>query len=652
MRSGARPSWEIMRRTHAVTGVVGWAILVSLIACIVSPAFRDLHLLGDHDWDLHQACIYYARTAILRFHQLPFWNPYTCGGYPAWASFAGDNAVTPPFLLAYLALALRVALRVEIVGSIVVSAVGAWLLAGRFTRSPAAQTFAAVLFVGTSRWALQVGAGQTWHMAFAWTPWVLYFLDRAIADWTSVPRWPTRDAALAGGCFAAMVYTGGIYPLGETMVAVVVYACVCSVLRRDGRPLLSLAAVAIVAFGLSAPKLLPLSAASARFFRPVDSPEAMDLGLFVTVLTADDKDVHTQALRAAISNWHEWGMYIGWIPVFLLLAGLIAARGVRARALAWTAVVLVALGFGSVHADAPWSLLHRLPVFRAQNLPGRWLYPALLAAATVSVAGAERVLVRAGPRRPWFEAAAIAFVAWLAFDLAQVARPRLENVFTRRPPHVQEVRDFHVEGKPPDVGGPEWASSPLAAMMANVGTTECAGVAPVVVDASERPGRNARPGVNGRGDPMYRGEAYIVEGVGRAVLTRFSPDEMTIEIDGARPGHHVVLDQSFDPGWRVNGRAALSWNGLVGATIERDHQSFVFRYRPPLWGPAIAVFALTVSGLAWAAWRTRGQRGWRAWWTARGDPSSLAELGELGPLRRARRGAGPGREIRLDNDAP
>jgi hypothetical protein len=597
-----------MRRTHAVTGVVGWTILVSLIACIASPAFRDLHLLGDHDWDLHQACIYYARTAILRFHQLPFWNPYTCGGYPAWASFEGDNAVAPPFLLAYLTLALRAVLRAEIVGSMLVSAVGAWLLAGRFTRSPAARTFAAVLFVGTSRWALQVGAGQTWHMAFGWTPWVFYFLDRAIAAFTSGRRLPARDAALAGGCFALMVYTGGIYPLSETIVAVVVYACVCSVLRRDGRPLVSLAAGAIVALGLSAPKLLPLSAASARFFRPVDSPEAMDLGLFVTLLTADDKDVHAQALRAAIPNWHEWGMYIGWIPAFLLLAGLVTARGdrgERAPALAWTAVVLVALGFGSVHADAPWSLLHKLPVFRTQSLPSRWLYPALLAAATASVAGAERVLVRSGPRRPWLEAAAIAWVAWLAFDLSRVARPRLDNVFTRSPPHVQEARDFRVEGKAPDVAGHEWASSPLPALMANIGSTECAGVAPYPGDV--RAGRGAHPGVSGRGDPTYKGEAYVVEGVGRAVLTRFSPDEMTIEIDGARPGHHVVLDQSYDPGWSVNGRAALSLNDLVGATIERDHQSFVFRYRPPLWWPAIAIFALTVAGLAWAAWRARGR---------------------------------------------
>jgi hypothetical protein len=603
MRSGN----PFMARMHAVTYALGWTVILTMIAYVVAPTFRDLHLLGAHEWDEHESFIYYLRKTILRFHRFPFWNPYTCGGYPAWAYFEGDNAVTSPLLPVYLTLALPAALRVEILAYALFSALGAWMLAGRFTRSPAARAFAVVLFAGSSRWSLEVAAGHAWHMTYCWAPWILYFLDRALTDWTRERRFPGRDMALAGGCLAMLVYSGGFYPLTQTITAAVVYSCVCSVLFRSWRPVLSLASALIVGFGLSAPRLLPLSAAMVRFSRPIDSPETMDLGLFVSLLTSNDRDLHSQPIHAPFWGWHEWGMYVGLIPALLLVGGLIAARGERTSALRWTALVLMALAFGSFHRDAPWALLHKLPIFQSEAVPSRWLYPALLVTAMAAVAGAERVFLRVGQRRPWLEAGAIAFVAVLAYDVAHVARPAFDNVFTRAPPRVQEsMRDFHVERHLPEMAsaGHEWASSTLPAEMANVGTVECAGPGPYPSDWPDRDG-HARIGASGRGDPAYREEAYIVEGVGRAVLTHFAPDEMIVEIDGARPGHHVALNQNYDSGWRVNGHSAFELNNVVTAPIDRANETFVFRYRPQLWWPALVVFALTVSGLSWGGFRAR-----------------------------------------------
>src|SRR6202022_4039861 len=114
------------------------------------------------------------------------------------------------------------------------------------------------LFAVNSRWTNQIGLGHTWHMAYNWTPWVLYFLDRAFGDWRRTQRFPGRETVLAGVCLAMMVYMGGIYPLRQTIVAVALYASLYSMTIGDWRPVVCSVAAGIVSFGLSAPKLLPV----------------------------------------------------------------------------------------------------------------------------------------------------------------------------------------------------------------------------------------------------------------------------------------------------------------------------------------------------------------------------------------------------------
>ena len=68
------------------------------------------------------------RSSLLRYHELPGWNPYACGGYPAWGYIEGGTILVSPFLPAYLALPLALALRVEVLGSGLLGAAGLRLL--------------------------------------------------------------------------------------------------------------------------------------------------------------------------------------------------------------------------------------------------------------------------------------------------------------------------------------------------------------------------------------------------------------------------------------------------------------------------------------------------------------------------------------------
>lgn len=606
-------SWH----TYAAWARVGaqaaaWAIILAMIWHVVSPAFHDVHLLGGHDWDQQESYRYLVKKSVLRFHQFPFWNPYSCGGHPAWGYFEGDTTVVSPFFPVYLLAPFPIAIRAEIVGNALFSALGAWLFAGRFTRSPGARALVVVLFSVNGRWALQVATGHTWHMAYNWTPWVLYFLDRAFDDWTRRGILPATNTICAGACLAMMVYMGGIYPLPQTMVAVALYSSLYSITIRDFRPVVCSVAAGVVSFGLSAPKLLPVLEVLARFPRFTDSPEAIDVTAFLAILTSHDQDVRSQPARIPMWGWHEYGMYIGLVPVGLLLVGMFAARSDRARALKWTAVVLMLLGFGSFHHDAPWTLLHKVPIFKSQHVPSRWLYPALLGAATVAVAAFEGLMARTGWRRAWLEIATLAGVAAIASDVATVAQLPLMNALVRPPPAVEEsVGAFHTEIHTPleiESAGRDWAPTALPAEMANIGTTDCGTFGGFHNIYRDHNGHAPGLGAKGRGDAGYRGEVYVLEGDGKVEVTRWSPNEVVVDVVGARPGDHVSINQNYDAGWLANGRSALEVADLVTAPLDASSETIDFRYRPRSLWLGMGIFAATVSGLVWSTMRARRWR--------------------------------------------
>ena len=328
--------------------------------------------------------------------------------------------VVSPWLPFYLSMTLPHAMRVEIWGSALLSAVGAWLLAGRFTRSPALRALVVVAFAVDGRWALQIASGHTWHLAYAWTPWTLYFYDRAVgADPTrGVPR--RRDFVLAAACIAMMVYSGGIYPLPETVFVVALYGSMLAVIMRSFRPVLAGLACGLLALGLAAPKLLPVLEVMFKHPRLVESPETIDLSALIDVLTSHDQDMTSGHAGVSHWGWHEWGMYVGWAVVVLVVAGAAVARGTREWALRGAGALCFALGLGSFHPDAPWPLLHHVPVFKSQHVPSRWMYPALLLLLVLMAAAVEAGLRRSGWLRAWLEVAALAGVAWIARDVARV----------------------------------------------------------------------------------------------------------------------------------------------------------------------------------------------------------------------------------------
>jgi hypothetical protein len=151
---------------------------------------------------------------------------------------------------------------------------------------------------------------------------------------------------------------------------------------------------------------------------------------------------------------------------------------------------------------------------------------------------------------------------------------------------------------------PDWhqpGKQLLLAMYANIGAIRCYATPHELV-----------PGVIGKDNPAYRGEAYLVEGlpdVTFARVTDWTPNGATVEYDGASEGMTLVYNMNYDPGWRANGRPALNYRGAVATALTSGDGEVKFRYYPRTlnWGLLVFAFTAAVSFGAPRVWR-RGAR--------------------------------------------
>jgi hypothetical protein len=579
---------------------VGVVPVLLLALWIFAPFFADVRAMGFQDWD-SQAAYRYVTVLALRHGQAPWWNPWFCGGFPAWGYAEGATNFISPFAPLYFLFSFPLALRLEVVAATWVGVLGAFLLAGRFTRSPAWRAFVAAIWILGSRWALQVASGHMWHLAYAWTPFVLYFLDRAIDE-------DRPSLTAAGGAFLALiVYVGGIYPYPHTLMVLWLYAIGRAVAVRSRRPLALFLVTAATSIGLAAPKLLPILATMSRFPRLIESDDAVSLHSIWVMLTARQQgfDFYPHLPLRVFWVWWEWGAYVGVAGVLALVAALAVGWHPRLVALKVAALCCLVLSLG----QSIWALVHHIPLFSSQHLPARILFLAILLLALVLAAGAAEPWGRFARRRRWAEAAALAIVCLYGLDLATIARQATVAPFHLEIPPVTAVAAFKQEkfqhyryGKP--VVGPalrdryEWPAKIIyPSMLANTGMVTCYGI-PL----------EARSTVIGSDQPDYRGLAFVASGAGRAEVTRWTPNAVTIHVSGASPGDRVIYDMNFDPGWRASGAPAESWHGLVGAKVQSGDELVEISYRPQGLIPGLVLFVLTVVGQGLSLARQRRRR--------------------------------------------
>jgi hypothetical protein len=539
--------------------------------------------LGHGDWLWFHFIWDSARKTYIDYHQIPWWNPYYCGG-----NFGVANpqafSLSPLFLILLpfpTALAMKLYLNIQ-------TFLGLWgmyELARRFYGGGVSAIVAAI-FVSCSGYMGWHMNGQTGMANLHQLAWVVYFYLRGRNHWP----W----ALGTGAVLAFMLQTSGLYPTVISSLAIVGHALVVF-LGRNWKETFAYLKSGIIACGAtiaySAVKLLPMVDFLKDHRRPIPLDDGIRFPVLVDALLVK-RTTATQIwphIGYKYAWWGEYSNYIGWIGIAIAAVAIWKAIGSK-RKERWIVLIFLGILIGDHGSYSPYAILRTMPMMQNLRVPTRYwiVFDVWLACL---IAAAFHQIVREIVRKykavwAWLALAGI-LTAFSAFTVDVVRSNGIAIMAGAMPtapaPKNNSERTFHQV----------WGSA--AAMFLfppqNLGTLHC--FDELHVDLSHSLQAN------------LPSEVYLRDrSAGTVQVTSFSPSSWEVNVS-VKKATTVVLNQNGFRGWRSNVGNVHFNKGLVNVDVPAGNHQLRIWYRPQgYWlGSTITLGALLLSfaGLVWQA---------------------------------------------------
>lgn len=566
--------------------------LLALIFC--GPILVAPNNLGGLDWDQH--LFYYASVLknVVEYGQMPYWNPWYCGGNVLWQN-PQVPLLSPVFPLTAI-VSLPLAMKLNIVLHYWIGLVGMHLLLTEglgLVFLPAVALLASVAVCGGGM-AMHLAVGHSVFLPCLYLPLQLHFFLRGVRTGA------LRDLALGGALLALMIYNGALHVVPMSVGALGVLGLIATICRRDWRPLAAAVLLTVLGFAYAAPKLWPVTAwvQSERFMdvrTVLERPDAMT-GEMVLRTYLDRYQNRGLRFGGQRSGWYEYGNYIGTAAALLIAASLVfplLVRGTRERwlgiSLAVTTALLLLLSAGEFSWWAPGSLANYLPLFSSFRIPSRYTIVFVL----FGTAGAAWMLREAGIDR--MTPAGRTLVGWLCvlaiIDIVVTNRQQLRGTWTLAP--LEQTFAFgggvNMLTVDPETNpyGPD--SPMLRSLMRSHTFYNCY--------ESLQTKRVATPD-----EPLVG-----VSGGARVSDVVFTPNRVEFSVASGPVMSEISLNQNLSDGWRSDA-------GAVVPSLERQRPAvrlapgengrFAFTFRPP--GLIAGLLTMLVAlGATVVGWRWR-----------------------------------------------
>jgi hypothetical protein len=537
------------------------------------------------DWDQHLAFSWVPYDTIWRFHQIPLWNPYKCGGIPAFGN--PQDRVLTPFTLVHLLAGPIAGLYLEVPLHFAVAWSGGYVLARVLGVSRLAAIGAATVFPASSWYALHATGGHADLFSFALLPWVL------VPALLAAECRRLSYAALSGAALALTFFDGSPYPTIYAFLLMATVLPAWALYRRSVWPLLVFGLALVFGAGFMAVKLLPAIDVIRGHPRPILHPEVNDYRVLGQLLLSRNQDYMLWPDVEWTWGFWESGAYVG----LFIAPAIIGAFAGGAAALVWlfAGACMLLIWMGSHGPLWPWEILHRLPVFSAMRVPSRAIIPFTLTLAVMAGFGLDWIKKRVPRFGP---AIAVILIAVATVDCLMVGMPNYWYVVSKPESDVQPLPSdgFHQVFRVVRHHELNYARH-------NAGATYCYEFADVW------PTR-----VKGYDQGSYEGEQYM-SGPGTVRLEKWTPNALEYDVDTTTPSD-LVINQNYDPSWRLTGgtgqvfefgalsptgRRDFRLSGLLAVHVPAGHQRAELRYRPTsvIAGAAITLITLLVSLALW-----------------------------------------------------
>jgi hypothetical protein len=530
------------------------AVVVFFVIALVflKPLYHNFNYLGSRDWDILESRTLIARDTIVKYHQIPLWDPYQTGGVPLLAD--PQSLLLSPFLPMSLVLDTVTSLKIQVVLWYVIGLFGMFLL-GKHLKLNTYATYAMAFALILSSWySIKIVNGHIYALNAMLLPLAFLFYLKAFDD--------RRNAAYGGVCLALMIFGGGIYAVVYAALLMVLHALFYSAkLCFDGKhalkPAVAVVLVIIVCAGVSAVKTIPMLELTRQFPRYTDLCDmAGDVykGFRLDYYVDGFFGMLQRRYNVKTNEWDNFSTYVG--PFVVLLAIIGSLTTIREN---WPLVAVVIFGVVLVYGSGSgemvvWALLHKMPVLSSLRYPARLI---ILALAPLSVLAGIAV----SKIEKWKNIVALGFTVAVLYNLLLVCSPAFDEAFVISPRHITPsnmITQVAIEPQLIYVFGETFTAYQQNQGDVDTHLSSLRGLT-LVCSGPLTP-------VKPSGSPDYRGEFYLLGGSGTVTVKSFTPNKITLSVDGAGVDY-LIVNQNYDPNWKTPDRAVLNHGGLLAVEV-------------------------------------------------------------------------------------
>ncbi|HEX6163668.1 MAG TPA: hypothetical protein VFZ31_09900 [Vicinamibacterales bacterium] len=567
-----------------------------LSAVFCAPLFAQPLALGVNDWDQH--LFYYGSVLknVVEYAQMPYWNPWYCGGNVLWQN--PQIAILSPVYPLAAIVPLQLAMKINILLHYWIGFIGMHVLVTRVigvTFLPVV-IYIATLVTASGAPAIHLRVGHSVFLPGFYLPLQLYFFFQAF----KTGSW--KYVFLSAATLALMIFNGGTHILPMSIASLGMFSVCAAIARRDWRPLAFAIAFGIAGLAYSAPKLLPVvEYVNGDYFwdtrNPTERPDRVTLDILKQTYLVPTQQVSAR-LPMQRHGWHEYGNYIGAGSALALAIGIAWVVFRRAPSHHWfgislavTTIFLFLLSLGEFASWAPANLAHHVPLFSSFRIPSRYSIPFLQFAALTLAWAFRGVVTRYGfPRGARIAVAVLALGA--SAHLIYTNQFNFRNVFTEAPFDTS----FAWRSGPRQIAtiadaSPYTPGSPmLRALMEDRSFFTCYESLQLA-----------------HGSGADRPFVFDANDGDRVADLDFSPNTLTFTVKDGAGDARVILNQNYAPGWTTDAGpiAPPRPTELASVTIPKDVSGrYVFTFQPPGLVAGLVIFTAALIATL-VLWRRR-----------------------------------------------
>jgi len=615
------------------------ALIIFTVVSVIfaSPVLRNINYLGGgtidsyvySDWDALEFLNAVPRETILKYHQIPLWNPYYCGGAVMLAN-PQSSFLSPTYILVLLFDTI-IGLKIQIFIHLIIGMLGMFLLCRYLGIDVICSYLPAFVYMLGSMYPVMITSGMTIFWSIAYIPFVfLYYLKslRKVehAHGSKVVQIFERLKYILLTAFflVLMVFEGGVIPFIYVVLFLLIYSLLqllrslfhlaydffkssrhqrifgtrVNIKNIDYKGLQSVILIMIFTFLIGAIKFVPMVSLILDHPRLISDYSGFSLETFYYSLLSREQHYITERpfkiswggkpmlgcdfFNGMAYGWEENGMYVGWIPFALFLIGSVVCFK-KHWELILTSFIFLWLSFGNRTTISLWNVIHAFPIFSSLRVAQRFriiLAFCLAILSGLSLHEIKKTLARRtnGKHRSLINIITFIIVAFVLIDLVIVDGPIFEQAFQIPSPQNFESTFYSMFGVKPD-GSFFQVTGRYGLLykfmypifLLNVGSIDA-------YESAMEVERNAIP----RGSPEYKGEVFLLNTTGTVSVTYFSPNRIEVRANVSKEGY-IIVNQNYSPDWKVEGsrhNRAEAINGLISTSISLGEHHVAFYYLP------------------------------------------------------------------------